>query len=100
MAAQKRAKPAPKKKTKPAVETRRFEEIIADRMPKQPTTRERLAAAVDARAESRAKLAAQEKAKAERKARNKKILAWHHGNFTSREYLRDVALADRQEAGR
>jgi hypothetical protein len=60
--------PPAKSKAKAAVETRSFQEIIAARLPKRPTVRERLAAAVEARSESRAKIAAQE---GERKARDK-----------------------------
>ena len=88
---------AKKQQAEPAAKT--FEEIMAERLPKQPTTRERLAAATDARAEARKKIAAQEKKQAARKKRNARILARHGGRMTS-EFYRDVAEADRAEATR
>jgi hypothetical protein len=91
----------PAKKQKAEPEVKRFEEIIAERYP-QPSTRELVADAVGRRADSTRKIEAQEKDKKKlaRKARNARILARHHGNYTSREYLREVAEADRAEARR
>ena len=88
------------RKQKAELEVKRFEDIIAERMPKEPTTRERLAAAVDARAESRAKIDAQakDKKRLERKKAVDRIAARHHGRRSSKEFLREVAAYDRSHA--
>jgi hypothetical protein len=85
-----------KSQATPEVETRRFEDIIAERTPARKSTRELLADAVAARAESRAKIEAQAEQQAKRKARNDRILAKYHGLRTG-DFYREIAEADRRE---
>jgi hypothetical protein len=81
-------------KAKTAPKPTRFEEIIAARRPKEPTIRERLAAAVEARNETRAKIVAQ----APQREKHERFLAQiakKHKRGTS-AYYRAVADAQRK----
>lgn len=75
-------------------EPKRFEQIIAERMPKQPSTRERLATAIERRAEAQEKIDAQAAQREERERLTAKI-ARRHKPGTS-DFYRAVAKAEQE----
>jgi hypothetical protein len=80
----------------PKVETRSFEEIVSERMPARKSTRDLLAEAVEARAESRKKIEAQEPRREQHRRFIERVTKGTRPGTT--EYYQAVAEAQRRLA--